>query len=324
LQKEVEFIKKLGVQFEFNQKLGDNLIFEKLTKENDAVYLGIGAWKEMEVNIPGDKAKGVFSGTEFLKNLALGKKPKLGQKVAIIGAGNVAIDAARSIWRLGRDVTVVYRREKCDMPANKIEIVESEAEKINYRFMSAPKEVLVDKSGKVKGLLVELMDRGGIDFSGRRKPIPTGKFEEIECDSIIMAIGERVETEFLTKDGLEVTKDGRIVINPFTFETSLPKVYAGGDAVTGPSTAAEAMGMARKAAESIDLILMKEKRFHKLFRIFEFRNSIPTNVKKNPRNISYKLAVGERIGNFHEVDGGFTGEQARNEVNRCLRCDVKC
>jgi NADH-quinone oxidoreductase subunit F len=324
LQKEVDFIKKLGVQFEFNKRLGDNLDFKQLTKENDAVYLAIGAWKEIGMNIPGDHAKGVFSGTDFLKELALGKKPKLGKKVVIIGAGNVAIDAARSIWRLGKEVTVVYRREKCDMPANKIEIVESEAEKINYRFLSAPTEILTDKSGRVTGLKIEIMKGGGIDVSGRRKPIPTGKFEEIECDSIILAVGERVDAGYLTKDGLEVTKDGRMIVNPFSFETSIPKVYAGGDAVTGPSTAAEAMGMARKAAESIDSILMNEKRFHRLFRDFEYRNAAPTNVKKSPRNVGYKLAVGERVGNFHEVDGGFTGEQARNEVSRCLRCDVKC
>jgi len=324
LQKEVEFIKKLGVQFVFNKRLGDNLDFNQLTKENDAVYLAIGAWKEIGMNIPGDHAKGVFSGTEFLKELALGKKPKLGEKVVIIGAGNVAIDAARSIWRLGKEVTVVYRREKCDMPANKIEIVESEAEKINYRFLSAPSEILTDKSGKVTGLKIEVMKCGGIDISGRRKPVPTGKFEEIECDSIILAVGERVDAGYLAKDGLEVTKDGRMIINPFTFETSIHKVYAGGDAVTGPSTAAEAMGMARKAAESIDFILINEKRFHRLFRDFEYKNAIPTNVKKSPRNVGYKLAVGERVGNFHEVDGGFTGEQAHNEVNRCLRCDVKC
>jgi NADH-quinone oxidoreductase subunit F len=324
LQKEVDFIKKLGVQFVFNKRLGDNLEFKQLTKENDAVYLAIGAWEEIGLNISGEHAKGVFSGTEFLKDLAMGKKPKLGKKVVIIGAGNVAIDAARSIWRLGKEVTVVYRREKCDMPANKIEIEESEAEKINYRFMSAPSEILTDKSGRVTGLKIEVMKCGGIDVSGRRKPIPTGKFEDIECDSIILAVGERVDAAHLTNDGLEVTKDGRMIVNPFSFATSIPKVYAGGDAVTGPSTAAEAMGMARKAAESIDFILMKEKRFHRLFRDFEYRNTVPTNVKKSLKNVSYKLAVEERVGNFQEVNAGFTGEQARNEVNRCLRCDVKC
>lgn len=323
LQKEVEFIKKLGVKFQFNQHLGKNLSLDLLRKENDAVYLAIGAWKDIDLDIPGEHAKGVFAGTEVLKTLALGKTPKLGQKVVIIGAGNVAIDAARSIWRLGKDVTVVYRRNKCDMPANKIEIMESEAEKIHYRFLSAPQEVLLDKSGKVSGLRIDVMSCGGIDASGRRKPVSTGKSENIPCDSVILAVGERVDSAQLAPQ-FETTKDGRLVVNAFTFETTVSGVYAGGDAVTGPSTAAEAMGMAKKAAEVIDFNLMQEHRFHHLFREFVYNNLVPMDPKKSSKNVSYKLAVSERVGNFHEVDNGLTGEQARNEVSRCLRCDVRC
>lgn len=324
LQKEVQFIKKLGVQFKFNQKLGDNLSFDSLKNEYDAVYMAIGAWKDIDLNIPGENAKGVFAGTEFLKDLALGKMPKLGQHVVIIGAGNVAIDAARSIWRLGKDVTVVYRREKGDMPANAAEIFESEAEKINYHFLAAPNEIIADAKGKVQALKVEVMSGGSIDASGRRRPVSTGKFQEIPCDSIILAVGERVDSTYLNNAGLEITKDGRLIIDPFTFQTSHPNIYSGGDAVTGPSTAAEAMGMAKKAAESIDLALMKEKRFHLLFREFQYKNVIPLNPKVSPKNKSGKLSVKERIGNFQEVEIGYTGEQARNEVERCLRCDVKC
>ena len=324
LQKEVEFIKKLGVKFGFNQKLGDNLSFDCLSREYNAVYLAIGAWKDIDLNIPGEKSKGVFAGTVVLKELALGKTPKLGQHVVIIGAGNVAIDAARSIWRLGKEVTVVYRREKSDMPANKIEIVESEAEKIKYHFLAAPNEIIADTSGKVKALKVEIMAGGSIDASGRRRPVSTGKFQEIPCDSIILAVGERVDSECVTEEGLKATKDGRLIVDSFTYQTSQPRIYAGGDAVTGPATAAEAMGMGRKAAESIDFMLMKEKRFHKLFKAFEYKNTIPVNPKKSEKNISEKLSVKERIGNFQEVEVGYTGEQARNEVNRCLRCDVRC
>jgi NADH-quinone oxidoreductase subunit F len=324
LQKEVQFIKKLGVQFKFNQRLGDNLSFEMLKTEFDAVYLAIGAWKDIDLKIQGENAQGVFAGTEILKEMALGKTPRIGQHVVIIGAGNVAIDAARSIWRLGKEVTVVYRREKGDMPANAVEIFESEAERINYHFLAAPNEILTDSKGKVKALKVEVMSGGSIDASGRRRPVSTGKFEEIPCDSIILAVGERVDSSHLIKYGLETTSDGRLITDSFTFQTSNPEIYAGGDAVTGPSTAAEAMGMAKKAAESIDLNLMKEKRFHLLFREFEYKNTIPMNPKVSPKNKSEKLSVRERIGNFQEVEIGYTGEQARNEVNRCLRCDVRC
>ncbi len=324
LQKEVQFIKKLGVQFSFNERLGDNLSLDCLKHEYDAVYIAIGAWKDIDLNIPGEKAKGVFAGTEVLKEMALGKTPKLGERVVIIGAGNVAIDAARSIWRLGKEVTVVYRREKGDMPANLAEIFESEAEKINYHFLAAPNEILTDKKGRVTALKVEVMSGGSIDSSGRRRPVSTGKFQEIPCDSIILAVGERVDSGFLVEAGFETTKDGRLIINPFTFQTSNPKIYSGGDAVTGPSTAAEAMGMAKKAAESIDWALMKEERFHLLFRHFEYKNMVPMNPKVSPKNKSEKLSVKERICNFQEVEVGYTGEQARNEVNRCLRCDVRC
>ena len=324
LQKEVQFIKKLGVQFRFNQKLGENLSLEMLKNECDAVYLAIGVWKDIDLNIPGENAKGVFAGTEVLKEMALGKTPKLGGHVVIVGAGNVAIDAARSLWRLGKDVTVVYRREKNDMPANASEIFESEAEKINYHFLAAPNEIISDKKGHVKALKVEIMSGGSIDASGRRRPVSTGKFQEIPCDSIILAVGERVNSGFLSEAGFEATHDGRLIVNSFTFRTSTPKIYAGGDAVTGPSTASEAMGMAKKAAESIDWELMKEKRFHLLFRHFEYNNRVPINPKISPKNKSGKLSVKERIGNFQEVEVGYTGEQARNEVNRCLRCDVKC
>ena len=324
LQKELEFIKKLGVKFVFNTQLGKDLSYSSLEKEYDIIYLAIGAWKDIDLKIPGADASGVYAGTEFLKELAMGKPPKLGQKVVIIGAGNVALDAARSIWRLGKEVTVVYRREQGDMPANKVEIFESKAEKIKYHFLAAPHEIISDAAGHVKGLKVEVMTGGSIDETGRRKPVSTGKFEEIPCDSIIMAVGERVDSEFVKKEGLETTRDGRLIIDPFTFQTSRPKVFAGGDAVTGPATAAEAMGMAKKAAESIDLFLMKEKRFHLLFREFEYKNQVPMDPRKSKMNVSEKLTVKERIGNFQEVAVGYTGEQARDEVNRCLRCDVRC
>ena len=326
LQKEVEFIKKLGVKFEFNKKLGTDFSIDKLKEDFNAVYLAIGAWKDANLGIIGENAKGVFKGTEVLKELALGLTPELGQKVLIIGAGNVAIDAARSIWRLGKEVTVVYRREKSDMPANIAEIVESEAEKIKYKFLASPNEICVDKLGNVAALRIELMTVGSIDTSGRRKPVSLNKFEEITCDSIILAVGERVDSEMLTTENTKfaLRKDGRIFVDPFTYRTSIPKIYAGGDAVTGPATAAEAMGMAKKAAKSIDFDLMQENRFYKLFRAFEYSNNIPVNPKKSPKNKSEKLTVKERIGNFQEVEIGYSGEQARNEVNRCLRCDVKC
>lgn len=260
LQKEVKFIKKLGVQFQFNQKLGENLSLETLKNECDAVYLASLAWKDIELNIPGEKAKGVFAGTEILKEMALEKTPKLGQQVVIIGAGNVAIDAARSIWRLGKEVTVVYRREKGDMPANASEIFESEAEKISYHFLAAPHEIIADEKGKVKALKVEIMSGGSIDISGRRRPVSTGKYQEIPCDSIIMAVGERVDSEQLANAGWATTTDGRLMVDPFTFQTSGPPTICRWRCRYRPFDGCRGDGHGKKAAAAIDLALMKEIR----------------------------------------------------------------
>lgn len=323
LKKELQLFRKLGIHFEFNRRLGDNLLFEDLKKEFDLCYLAIGAWKDIDLKIPGSESKGVFAGTEILKELAMGKSPALGQKVVVIGAGNVAVDAARSIWRLGKDITVVYRREKADMPANPDEITESDAEKINYRFLVAPHSVITDEKGRVKALRVERMTAGNIDSSGRRKPIATGLYEDIACNSIILAIGERVDSEQPDLHRFERTADGRLKVNAFSFETSVPGFFAGGDAVTGPSTAAEAMGLARRAAEIMDERLMNGKRFGKLFRRFSYSCEVQNEPFSCPVNRPEKLSVKERSGNFQEVASGLTGEQARNEVCRCLRCDIR-
>ncbi len=167
------------------------------------------------------------------------------------------------------------------------------------------------------------MSRGSIDSSGRKRPVATGVFEEIPCDSVILAVGERVDSGSLAKNNMELTGDGRIVIDPFTFQTSDPQIYAGGDAVSGPSTAAEAMGMAKRAAAAIDRALMGKDRFHLLSREFNYRNAVPVNPKPGPKNVPRRLPVKDRVNNFNEISCGFTGEQARNEVERCLRCDVK-
>ena len=323
LQKEIKVIRRLGVQFKMNRRLGRNLSLDELKKESDALFMAIGAWKDVALNIPGENAKGVFAGSEVLKEMAMGKIPQIGQRVVIVGAGNVAVDAARSLLRLDKEVILVYRREKKDMPANAVEMSEAEEEQIKFRFLSAPYEIVADGSGLVRALCIEKMKPGDIDRSGRRNPVATGLFEEIPCDSVILAIGERVSSEELT-DSMSLTGDGRIAVDRFTFRTSDPKIYAGGDAVSGPATAAEAMGMAKKAAAAIDRTLMNEERFHLLSREFNYGNEVPINPKPSPKNVARRLSVRDRVNNFNEISFGFTGEQARNEVERCLRCDVRC
>ena len=192
LEMEIKFIKDFGVKFIFNSKVNEKKLRE-LESSFDAVFIATGAYKEMDLDIPGRDLKGVLRGTEYLETVATGKKPVIGKKVAIIGAGNVAIDAARTAFRFGSDVTVVYRREKADMPANKEEIKEAEHEGIKFIFLAAPKSIIGEK-GKVKGIEISKMKPGDFDLSGRRRPVATDTYETIACDSVILAIGERVDS----------------------------------------------------------------------------------------------------------------------------------
>jgi NADH-quinone oxidoreductase subunit F len=324
LAKELELFKKLGVKFVLNTRIGKDIPFRTLQKQNDAVFIAVGAQKDIPLDIPGKELNNVLEGYQFLEDFAAGKKMHIGKKVIVVGAGNVAIDAARSCLRLGADVTIVYRRDKDEMPANSHEINDATDETINFMFLSAPYRILGNEKGKVAGLEIHKMHFDGFDNAGRKKPVDTGESAIVECDTIILAIGETVEFEPAKEIGLEMRKNGAVRVSQPTFKTNLPNVYAGGDAVTGPATVSEAMGMAQQAAEAIDRDLMKVKRFHLLFRDFKYKNEVEPEPEGGKRVDPKKLPVKERISNFQEVLAGYTGEQAMAEANRCLRCDVKC
>jgi NADH-quinone oxidoreductase subunit F len=324
LNKELELFKKLGVKFVFNTRIGKELSFKNLQKQNDVVFISIGAQKEIEVDIPGRHLDGVLEGYEFLEDFAIGKKLHIGKKVTVVGAGNVAIDAARSCLRLGAEVTIVYRRDRDEMPANDHEIKDAIDEGIKFMFLAAPYRILGDAKGKVIGLEIRKMRFDGFDSSGRKKPIETGESAIVECSNVILSLGEKVEFEPAKDIGLELRKNGAIKVSQPSYRTNLSKVYAGGDAVTGPATVSEAMGIARQAAEAIDFDLMKEKRFHLLFRHFKYKDEIVVEPEGGKKVDPKKLPVKERISSFQEVLSGYTGEEALHEATRCLRCDVKC
>lgn len=324
LKKEIAFIRKLGVQFHFNTRIGKDITFEQLEYTSDAIFMATGAWKETKLNVYGIKSKGVFSGTELLRSIALDNKIEIGQHVLVIGAGNVALDIARSLWRLGRKVDIIYRREKCDMPANITEILEAEEEGIKFHFMLAPSRILIDKNGNVSGLEAEKMICGDVDSSGRRKPVPSGEKIELECDGIVTAIGETIFPELYAHIHLTETKEGNPIVNPYTMETSKSGIFAGGDLVSGPSTAAQAMGMAKKAAWGIDRFLMGTDRKDLLFRKFEYNQSEAVPTCMEPGLARVNLALSERNLNFREVNLGMNQLQYLRELDRCLRCDIKC
>jgi NADH-quinone oxidoreductase subunit F len=212
------------------------------------------------------------------------------------------------------------------MPANEEELKGALEEGFDLICMGSPVEIVTkQKEGKktVKAVRIQRMKAGPVDSSGRPTPIPTDKIDEISCSTLIVAIGEKVEIPGIESLGVERLKNGRIKADPFSLVTSNPKVYAIGDATLGPATAAEAMGQAKTVAEIIDQALTGKKRFDQLFRRFDYRMEIPLKISKEKMTRAGMLPVNARKSNFMEINLGYTGEQARIEANRCLRCDVR-
>jgi heterodisulfide reductase subunit A-like polyferredoxin len=325
LEKEIDTILNLGVEVKTNVKVGKDLSIEDIFKQGyNAIFIATGAHKSLKLNIPNEDADGVVHGVDFLRNLNLEKKVKVGKKVAIIGGGNVAIDAARSAWRLGaEEITILYRRTKKEMPASEWEIEEAEEEGIKIQFLVAPKEVIV-KNKKVAGLKCVRMKLGEPDASGRRRPfeIPGSEFV-FECDMIIPAIGQMPDASFL--EGTNIKTDrGIILVDKDTLMTSQKGVFAGGDVVLGPATAIEAIAAGKKAAESIDAYLKGEKIKNDISNFYqeEINYGDIKRLEHKKREKMPSISVKERKGNFKEVQLGYNEEQALKEAERCLSCGV--
>ncbi len=323
MDKEVDFIKKLGVHFVFETRVGKEFPLKTLAKQNDAVIIAIGAQEDQKIGLPGEDLKGVYPGYHFLEAFNMKKTGAPGKKTLIIGGGNVAIDAARTLWRLGSDVTVTYRRGRSEMPANSTELDGAEDEGVHFMYMLAPEEFLSDAGGRVRAVRFQKMKPGTLDKSGRPTPVATGQTLEIPCDAVLLAVGERVGSEELTRTGIECARNGTVRIDSFTLKTNAPNIYAVGDAVTGPATASEAMGLAKRAAQSIDKVLTGEDRFGKLFRKFDYGMDVPVNPSKSAKVMVPFIPVTARHGNFMEITQGYSGQQALSESLRCLRCDVR-
>ena len=266
VQKEVDGLKALGVKVETNMVIGRVVSIDELMSQYgfEAVFIGSGAGLPMFMHIPGENLCGVYSANEFLTRINLMKAykegsdtpimPLQGKKVAVVGGGNVAMDAARCAKRLGADVTVVYRRGEEEIPARKEEYEHAKEEGINFHLLCNPVEILADDNGWVRGLKCIRMELGEPDEKGRRRPIevPGSEFE-MACDSVIMALGTS-PNPLLRKatPDLEYSDRGGIVVKDDTVTTMKDGVFAGGDAVTGAATVIKAMGAGKKAAAAID------------------------------------------------------------------------
>ncbi|MHB9152781.1 MAG: FAD-dependent oxidoreductase [Spirochaetales bacterium] len=326
LKKEISFIQKLGARFIFNTRMETKEQWQRLLDASDAVVVATGAGKEISLGIPGENLKGVIPAGDLLKKISENQKPKIGSEVIVVGGGNSAIDAARSALRLGAHVTLVYRRARSDMPANIEELSGALDEGVSLVCMTQPVEVLGNgnkEAPKAVALKVQRMKAGPVDSSGRPTPVPINDFYEIPCDSIIVAIGEKVSLPGLEAIDVSAERDGRVKIDPFSLRSGNAKVFACGDATMGPATAAEAMGQARIVAESLDESLSGEKRFQKLFRSFDYKMEVPVKLTKAKMTRAQFIPVDARKSNFMEISLGYTGEQARIEAERCLRCDVR-
>ena len=261
---EVENVKKLGVEIETNVIIGKSITIDELISEEgyDAVFIGSGAGLPKFMGIPGEQANGVFSANEFLTRNNLMKAFRddydtpihQGKKVAVIGGGNVAMDAARTALRLGAETYIVYRRSEKELPARVEEVHHAKEEGIQFHLLRNPKEILVDENGWVKGLRVIKMELGEPDESGRRRPVEVpGSEYDLDVDTVIMALGTSPNPLISsTTKGLDVNKWQCIIADENNGATTKEGVYAGGDAVTGAATVILAMGAGKAAAKGID------------------------------------------------------------------------
>ena len=262
--KEVENVKALGVKIETNVIIGRSITIDELMEEEgfEAVFIGSGAGLPMFMGIPGETAKGVFSANEYLTRSNLMKAfddsydtpIAAGKKVAVVGGGNVAMDAARTALRLGAEVHIVYRRSEAELPARAEEVHHAKEEGIIFDLLTNPKEILVDENGHVNGMKVVKMELGEPDASGRRRPVEIpGSEYDMDVDTVIMSLGTSPNPLISsTTKGLDINKRRCIVAEEETGKTSKDGVYAGGDAVTGAATVILAMGAGKAGAKGID------------------------------------------------------------------------
>jgi heterodisulfide reductase subunit A len=329
LEREIDYIRKLGVEIQLSVSIGKDRPVAGLFQEGfKAVYLAVGAQSSLKLNIENEDARGVLHGVDYLVLLNNKLPVQTGRKVAVVGGGDVAIDAAREALRQGAfEVKILYRRSREEMPAQKHEIRDAEEEGVKIELLVAPTAVLT-QDGKVSGLRCLKMELGELDQSGRRRPVPVAGSEfEVECDMIIPAIGQKVDGSFLNgTEGVKLSRWGTVVADPLTYQTTFPGIFAGGDMFTGPSIAVEAVAAGQQAAISIEKYLLGENLAANRPPKPTGNNwkAIPKKVEPRPRAQMPVLPVAQRVDNYREIELGFDEEQARVEAARCVDCGGCC
>jgi NADPH-dependent glutamate synthase beta subunit-like oxidoreductase/2,4-dienoyl-CoA reductase-like NADH-dependent reductase (Old Yellow Enzyme family) len=326
LNKEIESIKRIGVEIKLNNPIGNSgMPIENIWQNGyKAIFVATGAHKSLKLYIPGEELLGVYHGINLLKEINLGNIFKPGEKVAIIGGGNVAIDIARTIIRLGaKEVTVIYRRSPREMPAHEGEVQAAEVEGVRFQYLTTPVKI-IGKDNKVSKIECIRMELGEKDESGRRSPMPIkGSEYKIDVDNVILAIGEIPDLTFL-EDKLDIKADKSLKIDYCTMMTNIKGIFAGGDAVSGPATVIEAIAAGRKAAISIDKYLRKQKHEfdEPVANIISFEDIDTSDIRKRKREKIPCMSPEERIRNFKEVELGLSELASLKEADRCLQCDM--
>ena len=326
LAHEINLIKRTGVEIKLNVRV-DELNVKDLRKQGyKAVFIAVGAHQGNRMGVEGEDAgyDGYVDGVDLLRDLNLGRTITPRNRVLIVGGGNVAFDCARSCARLGfKDVTILYRRSRVEMPASDEEIEGALEEGITITYLAAPVKI-VAKEGTVTGVECVKMKLGKPDESGRRRPTPVkGSTFTVTTDMIIAAIGQRPDLPAVKgKDAIDVTDWGTIKADPGTCMTSIPGVFAGGDCVTGPATLIEALDMGNRVARSIDCYLQgsnPEERVSFAEVDLKAQRGRGFVVREAAGNVDC-MAVGTRLEGFAEIEGGFDAAGAMEEAQRCLRC----
>jgi NADH-quinone oxidoreductase subunit F len=323
LDKEIELIERVGVKFQFNVNVGEDLALNDIAHQYDAVFLAIGTWKEAWVYLPGTELTGVIPALPFLEAVSREEQVPVGKNVVVIGGGNAAVDSARTARRLGADVTIVYRRERRDMPAIPEEIEAAEHEGVKFAYLAAPHRIVGDKDGRVCAIEAVRTKLGEFDTSGRRRPVPTDEVIRMNCDSVVLAVGETVDPDFCKASGLKVKEAGTLEVERYSLETSRDRFYAGGDLITGASNVSNAMGIGKKAARNINKRLMDLEHSPNLLPAFAYGMKPPETPSKFSRHVPGEMPAAERVKSYAEVSLGLTPLAALEEASRCLRCDVR-
>ena len=336
LMAEVAHIERAGVELRYNQTLGRDFTLDELFAREGchAVVLAIGAHRSRKLGVPGEEQAGVLPGTDFLRAVGLVNRgggagytlPDMqGKRIAVVGGGNVALDAARTAWRLGaQEVHVIYRRTRADMPAYAEEVAAADQEGIQFHYLVNPVAIVGD--GQVTGVVLQRQRLSEFDSGGRRRPVPIeGDTFTLPVDVVIPAIGQTTDTSWMQQAGIEATRSSTFVVGP-AYNTSRGGVFACGDAVSGPATVIEAVAQGNLVAVAVDHWLKTgayEKPVYTTPRpdIANLHNLDEYADARRPHML--ELALAERTASFREVELGLDEHAAREEARRCLRCDLE-